>query len=518
MKSAKTSQLTRREWLKGVTAAGAVAALSGCTGAGGVSGVKNKSERAARANMVRLENERPGTQDWLLGKTKIEPRSKYRCPWIEGYCSRTSVRAGESLSVFVSTNPESEFTLDIYRSGFYGGAGGRAVASFGPFQGRVQPDPPIGDKRLRECRWEPSATIKIPRDWVSGVYLGKLTARREGWQSYVIFIVRDDRPADFIFQCSDITWQAYNRWPNQYALYDNGKERWWCGAGVDVSFDRPYGKYCQIVNAPLSTGSGEWFLWEFPLAYWMESRGYDVTYISNLDTHADARGLRRAKGFISAGHDEYYSLEMYHNLRGAIKDGLSVAFLSGNTCCGVIDPRPGSAGARDRVYGRADYFGPRDEGMIKRFPSMAGFAYQSPSEALLLGARSNSPPCVGGADWICSQPGHWLYAGTGMKEGERIAGMIGWEYQGEPAAIPGLSVVATGPTQNAPGKPNGGVYAATVYPGAKGNIVFNAATCWWADGMAEPPGYVRPSVYTTPQGPDARIQRITANVLERMRG
>ena len=33
------------------------------------------------------------------------------------------------------------------------------------------------------------------------------------WQSYVVFIVRDDRPADILFQCSDNTWQAYNRWP-----------------------------------------------------------------------------------------------------------------------------------------------------------------------------------------------------------------------------------------------------------------------------------------------------------------
>jgi len=65
---------------------------------------------------------------------------------------------------------------------------------------------------------------------------------------------------------------------------------------VDISFDRPYGKYCQILDAPLSTGSGEWFLWEFPLAYWMESQGYDVTYISNLDLHHDPKSLRRAKG------------------------------------------------------------------------------------------------------------------------------------------------------------------------------------------------------------------------------
>ena len=78
-------------------------------------------------------------------------------------------------------------------------------------------------------------------------------------------------------------------------------------------------------------------------------------------------------------------------------------------------------------------------------------------------------------------------------------------------------VVATGPTQDAPGKLNGGVYAATVYPGPKKNIVFNASTCWWADGLSEPPGYVRPSVYTSPKGVDARVRRITTNILDRMR-
>jgi len=76
--------------------------------------------------------------------------------------------------------------------------------------------------------------------------------------------------------------------------------------------------------------------------------------------------------------------------------------------------------------------------------------------------------------------------------------------------------VATGPTETNPGKLNGGQYTATVYPGPKGNVVFNAATCWWADGLSEPPGYMRPNVYTKPMGPDRRIQQITSNILNRM--
>ena len=508
--------LTRREWLTNLVGLGAGAALSGCATRGRRPAAPPAQAGREQANLVYLENHLSGTQDWLLTKPAIDLQSKYRCPWIEGYCSRACVRAGENLSLFVSTNPKSDFIIELYRMGYYGGAGGRCVSQLGPFSGQIQPDPPVGPNRLRECKWKPCISLKIPHDWLSGVYLGKITALPAGWQSYLIFIVRDDRPADLIFQCSDLTWQAYNRWPDQFALYDNGKESWWCGPGVEVSFARPYGKYCQILDAPLSTGSGEWFLWEFPLAYWLEAHGYDVTYISNLDTHFGSARLHRAKGFLSVGHDEYYSIQMYRNLRQSIAHGLNVAFLSGNTCCGRIAIGRGATGPHFYKFKRTDYFGPRDEGMIQRFPSMAFFPHQSPSEALLLGARSNVPPCTGGADWTCVLPEHWIYDGTGMNAGENIPGLIGWEFHGNPASIPGLAVVASGPTQDAPGKPNGGNYAATLYDGPKGNFVFNASTCWWADGLAAPPGYVRPSVYTSPLGPDPRVQQITSNLLDRI--
>ncbi len=213
-------------------------------------------------NLIRAENEKPGTRDWMLTKTAVDPATRYRCPWIEGYCSRASVMAGESLQIMVSTNPPSAYTLDFYRMGYYGGTGARHMARLGrPYLGRIQPDPPIGRQRVRECQWEPTVEITIPNDWPSGVYLGKLTAEREGWQSYVVFVVRDRRRADFLFQCSTNTWQAYNRWPSQFSLYDDGNKEWFCGPDVRVSYDRPYGKYCQVVDAPLSTGSGEFLLW-----------------------------------------------------------------------------------------------------------------------------------------------------------------------------------------------------------------------------------------------------------------
>ena len=144
------------------------------------------------------------------------------------------------------------------------------MTTIGPLRGSTQnvPEMTPAPARLRQCQWVPSVELKIPADWLSGVYLGKLTtipdARSDPyWQSYVVFIVRDDRPADILFQCSDNTWQAYNRWPVNESLYTHPD-----GAhapDVAVSFDRPYGMYTQIFDAALSVGSGEFLLWEYPL-------------------------------------------------------------------------------------------------------------------------------------------------------------------------------------------------------------------------------------------------------------
>ena len=60
-----------------------------------------------------------------------------------------------------------------------------------------------------------------------------------------------------------------------------------------------------------------------------------------------------------------------------------------------------------------------------------------------------------------------------------------------------------------------GPCAATVYGAPGGNVVFNAATICWADGLSEPPGYQRPHGYVPRNGPDARVQAITRNVLDR---
>ena len=86
----------------------------------------------------------------------------------------------------------------------------------------------------------------------------------------------------------------------------------------------------------------------------MEKHGYDVSYISNVDTHADPRGLLRAKGFISVGHDEHWSLEMYDNAIKARDAGVSLTFFGGNSVLCVVPMLPSSDGTPNRNILRED--------------------------------------------------------------------------------------------------------------------------------------------------------------------
>ncbi len=458
--------------------------------------VRASARRTSPArDLIRRENEREGTTEWLLDRiqpVEAGPDSTYqRRPAIEGFCSRTSVRPGERLSAFISTNPPARYQVDFYRMGYYGGKGGRHVHTLGPFDGKVQQTPSDGEKNLIECHWEPSFELKIPEDWLSGVYLGKLSNLDSGDQAHVVFIVRDDRPADLIFQCSDLTWQAYNRWPGWRSLYDWQGNRWHTTVGADVGFDRPYSVYYNGLPSgfnPQTNGSGEFLLWEHPLSFWLEREGYDVTYISNLDTHADPDGLLRAKGFLSIGHDEYWTQAMFDNVRRARDAGVNLAFLSGNSVYHRINLRPAGDGQPHRVFGRIDQF---------------------PDEKELIGATSYG---VGLGDWVCRKPDHWLFEGSGMAEGDRIPQLVGWEYHGYPLREGGdLEVLATGKTNQTNDPP----YAATIYKAERGNLVFNAATCWWSMLLSRPPGAQNPPNKDFSK-PDPRVQQITRNLLDRM--
>jgi len=482
-----------------------------------IAGLSGQHRVASSAESpIVAENRHAGATDWQLTRVRADAGG-FRSPWIEGYCSRQSLKSGESLDIMVSTSPAESFHIEIFRMGYYGGRGARSMKMLGPFQGRTQATPEPGRKNLHACEWESCVRLTIPNDWISGVYLGRLTTlpnkRKPYWQSYIVFIVTDDRPADVLFQCSDNTWQAYNRWPNNYSVYthpDGAQGPW-----ADVSFDRPYGRQSQftaVVNDPLSFGSGEFLALEFPMVYWLERHGYDVTYCSNSDLLSPDRGLK-CKAFVSIGHDEYWDIRQFQSVKKMRDEGVNLLFLSGNSLCWVAPFRENARGEPNRILFRGGPYGANNEYAIGRERDHGPFPHRGPDEGLLMGVR-NVQPITGGGDWVIRKPDHWIFDGTGVKRAERIPGLIGWEYQGQPADLPGLEVVAGGTAWQ--GGDNPQKWAATIYPGPQSNFVFSASTIFWAQGLSSPPGHTLPwSHWSRPHGPDRRVQHITDNLLQR---
>src|SRR5262249_18719597 len=157
------------------------------------------------------------------------------------------------------------------------------------------------------------ASWNVPANAVSGVYLARLQRADTGGASHIVFIVRDDaRRADLLFQTSDTTWQAYNRWPGPASggsLY--------CGtaasnAGTAYTSTCPARATKVSYNRPFDTRDHDArsfvFGAELAMISWLEGNGYDVKYWSAIDT--DRRGAelsdavpdhvaRRPKAFLS---------------------------------------------------------------------------------------------------------------------------------------------------------------------------------------------------------------------------
>ncbi len=467
---------------------------------------------AIEDNVIAKENREQGTTSWLIDVPEKHcdyPDHQYcRRPQVEAFCSKASYFAGDTLQIFVSTDPAYKYAIELYRMGYYGGKGGRLMTSVEDKQGKPQAVPTAGKNNLVECKWDTAYSMIIPSEWVSGVYLGKLTTA-DSAQSYVVFILKDRREADVLFQCSDMTWQAYNRWPYWHSMYDEGQKPWVNTNGARISFDRPYSLYINALPmdfSRLSNGSGEFLLWEFPLAFWLEREGYDVTYISNTDTHADRRGLLRTKAFLSVGHDEYWTPTMVDNVKNARDEGVNLLFLSGNSVDGVVYLDKSWDGRPDRITGRL----PQRE---------------LPDEEEFMGSTSYG---VGYGDITWQNTSHWVFEGTGLKDGDVTNELIGWEYHGYPLKKDS-SMVLLGSGKIHPNKfasDNPPDHAAIIFTASKGNFVFNAGTCFWNLPLATPPGFQTPVNNQGELGKkivgyvkdDPRIQRMTKNLLDRAVG
>ncbi len=253
-------------------------------------------------------------------------------PNIQGFATQMSVDVGQTID-FKIDSVASSYTIDIYRTGWYGGDGARFVASVVPSATLPQTQPPcLTDPTTQnyDCgNWGVSASWAVPATAVSGVYVAKLTRTDGpvGEASHIIFVVRDDAStSDVVFQTSDTTWQAYNAYGGA-DFYTGASEVLQNGSQVrayKISYNRPFATREGVTSRDF------YFSSEFAMVRFLERNGYDVSYIAGADTARSGSLLLNHKVFLSVGHDEYWSGAQRANVEAARDAGVNLAFFSGN--------------------------------------------------------------------------------------------------------------------------------------------------------------------------------------------
>ena len=82
----------------------------------------------------------------------------------------------------------------------------------------------------------------------------------------------------------------------------------------------------------------------------LEANGYDVSYITGVDTDRRGALLRNHKVFLSVGHDEYWSGAQRANVEAARDAGVNLAFFTGNEVFWKTRWEPSSDGGHGTPY------------------------------------------------------------------------------------------------------------------------------------------------------------------------
>ncbi len=239
---------------------------------------------------------------------------------------------------------------------------------------------------------------------------------------------------------------------------------------------------------------------EWRLLAWMEREGFSYDLYSESHLHAGALDLRAYKALILNTHPEYWSREMYTHVKAWVRNcGGKLLYLGGN-------------GLNCEV----EFTGESSMRCLSQVPeagSMGGCEFESrfhrtfESEANLLGVGFTDAGIMTAAPYGVEMAGHWVFAGTGLRNGdlfghaslhERVpGGASGHETdKRSPSSPPGTILLAKGLNLD-----EGGAEM-VFYETNSGGAVFSAGSITWPASILI----------------DEHVSRITRNVLERFTG
>lgn len=399
-------------------------------------------------------------------------------------------------------------------------------------------------------------------------------------RDHAFFVLRPpaDSPNTILLQLATNTWHAYNDFGGRnlytgstHAALQRPMALGYLhkpeGAGRRVATTNPPDRdmnthvgYLRRHHLSGYAGSAGWPDWELPFLQWAEREGFGIDVVTNADLEDHPRLVDGYRLLLSVGHDEYWSGPMRDTVEGFIRNGGNVAFFSGNTAFWQVrmeDPTPQGPAATMVGY----------KGMFKNDP-VFGTDRQGELTSIwsdiLIGRPENQMTGVsfthggyhrigkrvtnGAGGYTIHRAGHWMFEGTGIDYGDVLGAsstIVGYECDGcdltyfdglpYPTGTDGtpaeFEILGTAPAAHftretatrppAPDEPSELEFIASrlygerghefriahghavlgTYTAPSGGVVVTSGCTDWAHGLA---------------GRDAQVERITANVLNRL--
>jgi hypothetical protein len=491
---------------------------------------------------------------------------------VTGYCWPQSVLGGERVGLHMSSSAGRPVRVEVARIGAT-----REVVFNADHVATDEHATPT-DASASGCRWPAALTFEVEPTWRSGYYevVMEILVGEKSRRDRAFFVVRPTSPVRIVLALATNTWHAYNDFGGTnlytggtqvsmrrpmaagYLYKPPGKGRRVTGTGSPDPQNAAHVGYVQLNHLSGYAGSAGWPDWECPFIEWAERQGFEIGVCTNADLEAHPELLDDASLYLSVGHDEYWSRGMRDTVEAFIARGGNAAFFSGNTSLWQVrmegDEHDVMVGYKG-IYKSDPLMGTDREPEVTTLWSDVVVARPENHMTGVTFTRGgyhrigrNVTNGLGG--YTVHRAGHWIFEGTGLGYGDVLGAestVVGYECDGcaftyrdglpyptgEDGTPASFEILGTCPTQHftretsprapGPGEPSELEYIASrvfgvrdpsamerirhghavlgAYTNSAGATVVTSGSTDWAHGLA---------------GRDARIERITHNVLTRL--